>query len=122
QQRTIVLSGTTVFGDGIHVQAEKRKIGFVFQDLALFPHLTVEKNIAFGIRNRSTQKETISRLLQLVGLQGLEKRFPSQLSGGQQQRVAIARALAPNPSVLLMDEPFSSLDQSLRSQVRAEVL
>ncbi len=118
----ITINGASVVGKNLNLPAEKRKLGFVFQDLALFPHLTVEKNLAFGISTKKNKGEIIQNLLKLVGLDGLEKRYPWQLSGGQQQRVAIARALAPQPAVLLMDEPFSSLDQSLRYQVRAEVL
>lgn len=118
QQGSIFLNGIDVS----QLAAEKRKIGFVFQDLALFPHLTVAKNIAFGLSSSQNAKARVDELLALVGLEGLGERLPAQLSGGQQQRVAIARALAPNPAVLLMDEPFSSLDQSLRAQVRTEVL
>lgn len=119
---TVSVNGIPVNGPGICLLPEKRLIGFVFQDLALFPHLTVEQNIAFGIRDKQRSTRITSELIQLVNLDGLGKRFPWQLSGGQQQRVAIARALATKPAVLLMDEPFSSLDQNLRFQVRAEVL
>ncbi|MGJ8686399.1 MAG: ABC transporter ATP-binding protein [Spongiibacteraceae bacterium] len=102
---------------------EQRNIGMVFQDYALFPHLNVYDNIRFGISEQSgkQQKSTVNRLLKLVQLGGSEKRFPHELSGGQQQRVALARALAPNPSLLLMDEPFSNLDTELRKRLSLEV-
>lgn len=118
---TISLGGGTVVSDSEFVLPEKRNIGFVFQDLALFPHLSVAKNIAFGIKDKSVAAKRVQELIETVGLGGLEKRYPWQLSGGQQQRVAIARSLAPKPSVLLLDEPFSSLDQSIRFQVRTEI-
>lgn len=103
------------------VQPEKRRIGMVFQDYAIFPHLSVWHNIAFGIRRSPTVKDRVAEMLSFVGLAGLEDRMPSDLSGGQQQRVALARALAPEPAILLMDEPFSNLDAALRKQVRYEV-
>jgi len=102
---------------------EQRQIGMVFQDLALFPHLTVEENIIFGLKGWSSAKkiERVSELLTLVGLAGLEKRYPYSLSGGQQQRVALARAMAPRPKILLLDEPFSGLDASMREVLVPEV-
>lgn len=103
------------------VPPEKRRIGMVFQDYAIFPHLSVWDNIAFGIRRSPTVKDRVSEMLAFVGLDGLGDRMPSDLSGGQQQRVALARALAPEPAILLMDEPFSNLDAALRKQVRYEV-
>lgn len=102
---------------------EKRNIGMVFQDFALFPHLTITDNITFGIRKSGThyKQQRCRELLSLVGLEGFESRYPHELSGGQQQRVALARALAPNPALLLMDEPFSSLDVELRTQMVKDV-
>lgn len=102
-------------------QAQKRNIGFVFQHYSLFKHMTVEKNIAFGMKIRKMPKEAIcdkvSELIDLVKLQGYERHYPSQLSGGQRQRVALARALAPEPRILLLDEPFGSLDAKVRDNL-----
>ncbi|MEY8877442.1 MAG: ABC transporter ATP-binding protein [Leptothrix sp. (in: b-proteobacteria)] len=108
---------------GLHVAAEARRIGMVFQDYALFPHMTVAQNVAFGLHGqpRAAQRDKVAQMLDLVGLGGAAKRYPHQLSGGQQQRIALARALAPQPSLLLMDEPFSSLDVDLRERLAAEV-
>lgn len=101
---------------------ERRHVGMVFQDGALFPHLTVGKNVAFGLPRRLADREDrVADALRIVGLGGYEKRMPYELSGGQQQRVALARALAPAPDVILLDEPFSNLDAELRAAVRAEV-
>ena len=114
----------------VHVAADKRGVGMVFQDWSLFPHLTVAANVAFGLpRSERPRSRVLPRpasrrvrdLLDLVGIGELADRLPGSLSGGQQQRVALARALAPQPSVLLLDEPFSSLDTTLRVEVRAEV-
>jgi iron(III) transport system ATP-binding protein len=93
----------------------------VFQEYALFPHLTVAENIAFGLPKGSNRQKRVAEVLALVGLANLQSRMPHELSGGQQQRVALARALAPNPALILLDEPFSNLDAGLRGQVRAEV-
>ncbi|ETX08340.1 ABC transporter ATP-binding protein [Candidatus Entotheonella palauensis] len=108
---------------GLMVPPEKRHIGMVFQDYALFPHMTITQNIQFGLfRWPSAWRRTrLAEMLSLVGLDGMEKRYPHELSGGQQQRVALARALAPNPQLLLLDEPFSNLDVNLRRQLRDEM-
>jgi iron(III) transport system ATP-binding protein len=118
---TLVLAGRTVAGPRTHVPPEERRIGFVFQDYALFPHLTVADNVGYGLRNRSTRGQRVAWALGLTELDGLGARFPHELSGGQQQRVALARALAPDPTLVLLDEPFSNLDAALRATVRAEV-
>jgi iron(III) transport system ATP-binding protein len=120
----ITIAGATVAAGGTLVPPERRRVGMVFQQLALFPHLTVEQNVAYGLGRKASsaqRRERVADLLSLVGLNGYEKRFPDELSGGQAQRVALARALAPEPAVVLMDEPFSSLDVSLREGVRREV-
>jgi iron(III) transport system ATP-binding protein len=120
---TIRLSGQVVSGPGVDTPPERRRVGIVPQEGALFPHLDVAGNVAFGLRGlgRSSAAARVDELLELVGLPGLGRRRPDQLSGGQQQRVALARALAPKPSVVLLDEPFAALDASLRSSVRSEV-
>jgi iron(III) transport system ATP-binding protein len=120
---TVVLAGREVDGPGGHVPPEERRVGMVFQAHALFPHLDVARNVAFGLRGTDVPTRTarVAEVLALVGLTGLDGRMPSELSGGQQQRVALARALAPRPALLLLDEPFSSLDATLRASVREEV-
>lgn len=119
----ITLAGDTVSGKGQHVPAESRRIGMVFQDYALFPHLNVGRNVAFGITHlKTTERQArVDEVLQLVGLEGMADRYPHELSGGQQQRVALARALAPRPRLLLLDEPFSNLDVDLRERLAHEV-
>lgn len=108
-----------------HLSPENRKIGYVFQSIALFPHLSVDKNINFGLETqnfpRNQIRERTQELIELVGLQGLEKRYPRELSGGQQQRVAIARALAPFPQILLFDEPLANLDATLKLNLKLEI-
>ncbi len=122
-QGTISFDGRLLAGDGVFVTPEKRGIGFVFQDYALFPHLTVAQNIAFGLRKEkpATKQERTDEVLKLVGMEGFEERLPHALSGGQQQRVALARALAPRPRLLLLDEPFSNLDAYFRNEMRDNV-
>jgi len=120
-------SGRVFFGgrDVTDLEPSERNIGIVFQDYALFPHMTVFKNIAFGLEMRKLPREEVERrvqwALELVGLSGLENRYPEQLSGGQQQRVALARALVIEPEVLLLDEPLSSLDAKIRERLRSEI-
>ena len=116
--------GGEMVDDALHrfVPCEKRHIGYVPQEGALFPHLSVGRNVAFGLARNKGRSERVGELLELVGLKDLGRRYPHQLSGGQQQRVALARALATDPEIVLLDEPFASLDASLRASVRAEVL
>ena len=119
----ILLQGRCVSRVGYTQAPEKRLVGMVFQDFALYPHLTVAGNVAFGLRRLSTRmkRQRVNELLQLVGLAGQGEKYPHQLSGGQQQRVALIRAMAPRPDILLLDEPFSGLDVDLREQLAREV-
>jgi iron(III) transport system ATP-binding protein len=117
-----VALGTRTLDDGrTYIPPERRGIGYVPQEGALFPNLTVQANIAFGLSRAERRTNVVDELLELVGLEALAQRYPHELSGGEQQRVALARALARRPEVLLLDEPFSSLDASLRATVREEV-
>jgi iron(III) transport system ATP-binding protein len=119
--RGVVKIGERVVdGDAIHIQPERRRIGYVPQEGGLFPHLTVAANVGFGL-SRVARRGRVNELLELVGLADLGRRYPHQLSGGQQQRVALARALAVGPEVVLLDEPFASLDAHMRASVREEV-
>ncbi|MGY9083200.1 MAG: ABC transporter ATP-binding protein [Acidimicrobiales bacterium] len=118
---SVMIGDTCVAGNGQWVPPERRRVGMVFQDWALFPHLDVETNVAYGLRRSDRKSNRVSEALELVGLNDLGGRMPETLSGGQQQRVALARALAPQPAVLLLDEPFSNLDTALRIEVRTDV-
>jgi iron(III) transport system ATP-binding protein len=119
----ICINDRPVSSPGYTLPPEKRRLGMVFQDYALFPHLDIARNIAFGLRHLplNHQKQIIEAMLEVVGLVGMEHRYPHELSGGQQQRVALARALAPQPDLILMDEPFSNLDVELRERLSEEV-
>jgi iron(III) transport system ATP-binding protein len=117
---SVEVGGRKMAGPALFVQPERRRIGMVFQDYALFPHLTVERNVAFGLR-RGDREGRVRATLELVGLQHKAARYPHELSGGERQRVALARALAPEPEIVLLDEPFSSLDATLRADLRREV-
>jgi len=133
-QGTVEIAGKVVCSNCDSLAAEKRNTGMVFQDYALFPHLTVGQNIAFGLKNRNKKgilsnkktfnhqtEQRVKEVLELVGLADLEKRYPHQLSGGQQQRISLARALAPQPALILLDEPLSNLDVQVRHRLRAEI-
>ena len=118
---SIRLAGKVLSAPGRITPPEKRQIGMVFQDYALFPHLTVAQNVGFGLKGRADANQRVAEMLDTVGLAHAAQRFPHELSGGQQQRVALARALAPQPSILLLDEPFSNLDVALRERMASEV-
>ncbi len=120
---SISLSGQVVSSTAVNLAPEQRRIGMVFQDYALFPHMDVHHNIGFGIHqlSHSERRARVTEVLELVGLEGAGKRYPHELSGGQQQRVALARAMAPKPQLLLLDEPFSNLDVDLRERLAHEL-
>ncbi len=125
-QGQITIAGKVVANPSFYLPPEKRDVGMVFQDYALFPHLSVAKNIAFGLRQNQNLsavqlKKQVQSALELVGLEGLDNRYPHELSGGQQQRVALARALAPRPNLVLLDEPLSNLDVQVRLRLRTEL-
>ena len=116
------INGLLASSNFVHTAPEKRNLGFVFQDYALFPHLNVFENIGYGISKKyENRKNRVEELINILDLSAHEKKFPSQLSGGQQQRVAIGRAMAINPSAILMDEPFSNLDFSLKKSLSSEI-
>ncbi|MGA8428144.1 MAG: ABC transporter ATP-binding protein, partial [Candidatus Dormiibacterota bacterium] len=117
----ISLAGQVVDDGHNYVRPEGRRVGYVPQDGSLFPHLTVEQNVGFGLARKARRGDRVAALLKMVGLGRMGRRYPHQLSGGQQQRVALARALAIDPQLVLLDEPFSGLDPSLRAAVREEV-
>ncbi len=121
--KIIINDNVVADSGGKFIPPEKRNIGIVLQEFALFPHLSVRRNIAFGLRGKSQAEidERVQAMVNLAGLQGLEDRYPHQLSGGQQQRVALARALAPSPLIVLLDEPFASIDPDLRSRMRMDL-
>lgn len=123
QRGQVRIDGISVSAPGYSIAPEKRSIGMVFQDYALFPHMTVAENILFGIGrwSRQLRRDKLNQMLVLVGLEKHAERYPHELSGGQQQRVALARALAPEPALLLLDEPFSNLDALLRDRLTVEV-
>ena len=118
---TIIIDGKIVESTSNFIVAEDRGIGFVFQDFALFPHMNIKKNIGYGLAKFPDKTVRVSEILRMVGLESHGNRYPDELSGGEQQRIALARALAPNPKLLLLDEPFSSLDIGLKSQIRNEL-
>lgn len=119
----IIMASRCLFSPTTYVEPYKRHMGMVFQDYALFPHLKVKDNITYGLGalSRSERKERLQEMLSLTDLVGHENKYPHELSGGQQQRVALARSLAPKPQLLLLDEPFSNLDASLKSQIRQDI-
>lgn len=123
QQGSIVLGDVELSSANCHIPPEQRGIGMVFQDYALFPHLNAAQNIAFGLRkyDQVTRNQRVQELFELIGLAGAQTKYPHELSGGQQQRIALARALAPQPTILLLDEPFSNLDVATAERLIPQV-
>jgi iron(III) transport system ATP-binding protein len=117
----VAIDGQPVAGPAFHAPPERRRVGMVFQDYAVFPHLSVGRNVGFALGNARAARDQVAELLTFVGLDGYADKMPHELSGGEQQRVALARALSTRPALLLLDEPFSNLDAALRSGVRDEV-
>ena len=118
---SVAIVGETVVDNNTFVPPERRRVGMVFQDFALFPYMSLGDNVAYGLPKSAERKRRVAEVLEMVGLSGMERRMPHELSGGEQQRVALARALAPSPAVVLLDEPFSNLDAPQRERVRREV-
>ena len=118
---TITIQGKIVSDQDHMVAPEKRNVGLVVQNKALFPHLTVEKNIGFGIRKNQEKTKIIADLLSLFKIEHLSNKYPHEISGGEQQRTAIARSMAPGPELLMLDEPFSALDRELKEELYAEL-
>ena len=118
----ITLKEKIVSSNSIFIEPQHRNVGMVFQDYALFPHLTIFQNISYGLSNKINKIARVQEVLSLIDLVGTETRYPHELSGGQQQRIALARALAPKPELLILDEPFSNLDVILRNQLRHDIL
>ena len=118
----IIINDEIVSSNTMHLKTEKRKIGFLFQDYALFPHLTVKENLNFAISNGKKEKHDIEEIIEIIKLPNSLHKYPHELSGGEQQRVALARSIIAQPDLLLLDEPFSSLDLSLKEEVRDDTL
>ncbi|HIC42364.1 MAG TPA: ABC transporter ATP-binding protein [Pelagibacterales bacterium] len=118
----IIINDEIVSSNTMHLKTEKRKIGFLFQDYALFPHLTVKENLNFAISNGKKEKHDIEEIIEIIKLPNSLHKYPHELSGGEQQRVALARSIIAQPGLLLLDEPFSSLDLSLKEEVRDDTL
>ena len=118
---SLEINNQIIFNKKINIEPQNRNIGFVFQNYALFPHLNVEKNLLFGVKDKKN-KTLVKELLEMIDLEGYEKKYPHELSGGEQQRVSIARVLATNPNIILLDEPFSSIDTLLKAQIEKDLL